>query len=102
MHYLVIAYDGNDEKALDRRKAAREEHHDGVIRRSKTGEHLFGGGILDGSGNMVGSYLIVNYASREDLDQWLKEEPFVVQGVWQKIEIKPITVASTWMELYKL
>ncbi|TCN26195.1 YciI family protein [Mesobacillus foraminis] len=51
--------------------------------------------------NMIGSMMVVDYPSREELDKWLKEEPYVVGNVWQNIEIKPCRVAPIFMELYK-
>ncbi|GAA3325292.1 hypothetical protein GCM10020331_056570 [Ectobacillus funiculus] len=49
---------------------------------------------------MIGSMMIVDYPSREELDNWLKVEPYVVGNVWQKLEIQPCRVAATFMELY--
>lgn len=101
MQYLVTAYDGTDEKALERRLAVREEHLESVEKRFKGGEHLCGGALLDDEGKMIGSVMVVEYTSREVLDQWLEVEPYVVGDVWQNIEIKPIKVAPLFMELYK-
>lgn len=100
MQYIVLAYDGTDEKATDRRLSVREEHLKSVERRFKTGEHMYGAAITDDVGKMVGSMMVVNYSSREDLDKWLNDEPYVVGDVWQKIDIKPCKVAPIFMELY--
>jgi uncharacterized protein len=94
MQYIVTGYDGTDEKAMDRRLEVREEHLKSVERRFKSGEHLYGAAILDEAGKMIGSMMVVDYPSREELDKWLKEEPYVMGDVWQKIEIKPCKVAS--------
>lgn len=101
MQFLVMAYDGTDEKALDRRLSVREEHFKGVEKRFKEGEHLYGGAILDEEGKMIGSMMVVNFPSRDDLDQWLKVEPYVVGNVWQKIDIQPCNIASIFMNLYQ-
>lgn len=101
MQYIVTAYDGTDEKAMDRRLAVREEHLKSVERRFKTGEHLYGAAILDETGIMIGSMMVVEYPSRKELDMWLKDEPYVVGDVWRKIEIKPCKVAPLFMDLYK-
>lgn len=97
MQYIVSGYDGTDEKAIDRRLAVRDEHLKSVERRFKAGEHLYGAAILNDAGKMVGSMMVVNYPSREDLDRWLKDEPYVVGGVWQEIKIQPCKVASIFM-----
>ncbi len=100
MQFIVTAYDGTDEDALGRRLKAREEHLQSVERRFKEGQHLYGAALLDDEGKMIGSLMIVDYPSREELDNWLKVEPYVLGNVWQKIEIQPCRVASTFMELY--
>lgn len=99
MQYIVIAYDGTDEKALKRRLAAREEHLKSIEKRMKTKEHLYGAALLDDDGKMIGSIMIVDYPSREELDNWLKVEPYVLENVWQDIEIKPVKIPDIFMEL---
>ncbi|MDP4126245.1 MAG: YciI family protein [Bacillota bacterium] len=97
MQYIVTAYDGTDEKALERRLAVREEHLKSVERRFKAREHLYGGAILDDVGKMIGSMMVVDYNSREELDNWLKVEPYVVGDVWQKIDIQSCKIAPIFM-----
>ncbi|UTR10124.1 YciI family protein [Evansella sp. LMS18] len=97
MQYLISAYDGTDEKALERRLAVREEHLRLVEKRLAKGEHLYGGAILDDEGKMIGSMMVVDFPSREELDNWLKAEPYVVGNVWQKIDIQPFKVASLFL-----
>ncbi|PLT35208.1 YciI family protein [Bacillus sp. V5-8f] len=101
MQYIVTAYDGTDEKAIDRRLKVREEHLEGVERRVKEGHHLYGGAILDDEGKMIGSMMVVDFPSREELDNWLKVEPYVMGNVWQKIDIQPFRVAPIFMKLYE-
>jgi uncharacterized protein YciI len=96
MQFLLIGYDGTDAAALDRRMAVREEH---IARNDKLKEdgHLhFAVAILDEGGKMIGSSLIYEFDKKEDLDQWLKEEPYVFGNVWQKIEISPCRVGPTF------
>ncbi|MCD8508583.1 MAG: YciI family protein [Bacillus sp. (in: Bacteria)] len=85
MQYLITAYDGTDERALDRRLAVREEHLRQVDKRFKEGEHLYGGALLDDEGKMIGSIMVVDYPTRDELDKWLLVEPYVVGNVWQKL-----------------
>ncbi len=97
MHYLVIAYDGPDDGALDRRLRAREAHLRLGDEMAAAGRHLFGTAILDNDGRMVGSMLVVDFASRDELDGWLAKEPYVVGGVWREIEIKPCRVGPSFV-----
>lgn len=100
MQYIITAYDGADEKAIERRLMAREAHLKSVEERVKEGQHLYGAAILDDNGKMRGSMKVVDFPSREELENWLRVEPYVVANVWQKIEIKPCKVAPIFMELY--
>ena len=101
MQYIVIAYDGTDEKAMDRRLEVREQHLQEVERRFRGGEHLYGSAILDEEGRMIGSMMVVDYPSKAELDEWLRNEPYVVGDVWRTIEVKPCRVAPLFMDLYK-
>ncbi len=91
--FLVLAYDGTDPGAAERRKAARLLHFEGIKSMVEKGELAFGGAILDDAGKMIGSAVFVDFPSRRELDAWLDREPYVQQRVWQKIEVKPVRVA---------
>ena len=41
---------------------------------------------------MKGSVLIMEYESREQLDEYLAQEPYVQENVWQKIEVERMNV----------
>ncbi|HUX96003.1 MAG TPA: YciI family protein [Bacteroidales bacterium] len=93
MQFLLIAYDGNDAEALERRMKVRVEHLEKIEVLKNKGECLAGGAILDDSGKMVGSMIIYEFPDRTTLDEKLKDEPYFTNGVWQKIEIKPFRLA---------
>lgn len=93
MQFLLIAYDGEDAGATERRMKVREEHLQKIDDLKKTGEFLFGGAILDDSGKMIGSMILYEFPDRAALDEKLKDEPYVTEGVWKKIEIKPFRLA---------
>ncbi len=56
------------------------------------GKVLCTGGLLDREGNMKGSLLVMEFESRERLDAYLKSEPYILEGVWQKIDVDPMNV----------
>lgn len=60
------------------------------------GNYLMGVALLDESNQMIGSVMILDYPSRKELDDWLEIEPYVVNKVWKKIEIKPCKVGPTF------
>ena len=88
MQYIITAYDG--ENALERRMAARPRHLEGV---KAFGNHILcAGGLLDGEGNMKGSVLIVDFEDRSELDQYLNSEPYILESVWERVEVRPMNV----------
>jgi hypothetical protein len=91
--YLVVAWDGPDPAARERRLAARPAHLANVAPMVAAGQMLIGGAILDAAGEMVGSTCMVEFATRAELDGWLAADPYVTGGVWQKVEIHPMRVA---------
>ena len=89
MEFLVTAYDGKDANAPARRAAARPAHVERAGALAENGQLLIGGAILDNSGNMIGSSLLVEFENREALDQWLENDPYVTAAVWQQISVVP-------------
>jgi uncharacterized protein YciI len=95
MQFLLIAYDGTDEGALERRMKVREDHLNKVAGLKKVGEFLFGGAILDDAGKMIGSMIVYEFPDRQSLDAMLKEEPYITGDVWRKVDIRPFRHAKS-------
>lgn len=87
MEFLVIAYDGKDDRAIERRLAARSAHLELVNKFIADGNFLYGTAILDENDKMIGTTLVCDFPSRAHLDAWLEVEPYVTGKVWQKIEV---------------
>ena len=88
MHFLIKAYDG--EGMLDKRMEVRPRHLEGMKKLGK--QIICAGGLLDDEGRMKGSALVMEFESRAALDEYLKNEPYVVEGVWQKVEVETMNV----------
>jgi uncharacterized protein YciI len=95
MQFLVIARDGTDDAALDRRMAARGLHFERLPAMLAAGEMLMGGALLNDDGRMIGSTALVDFPDRAALDRWLAQEPYVTGDVWRDIEIVPFRLAVT-------
>jgi hypothetical protein len=98
MQFLIIAYDGSDDKAMERRMAAREAHLAGIVKMKEEGKAIYGVAILNEREQMIGSVLVVDYPTRADLDAWLKTEPYVAGDVWRKIEVLPARVPPMFVK----
>jgi uncharacterized protein len=95
MQFIVLGYDGTDEKALERRMAARAAHLKNAERMHQSGRWLYAGAILSEAGTMCGSFIVCDYPSRQALEEeWLNSEPYMVGNVWQRVEITRAQVAS--------
>ena len=88
MQFIITAHDG--ENVLDKRMAVRPRHLEGM---AKLGEHIVcAGGLLDDGGKMKGSVLILDFEDRAALDDYLKNEPYVIEHVWETIEVETVNV----------
>ena len=88
MQFIIKAYDGKG--MLDRRMEVRPRHLEGIER---IREHVIcAGGLLDDEGKMKGSVLIMDFGSREQLDGYLAQEPYVLEHVWDRIEVELMNV----------
>ena len=88
MQFLVKAYDG--EGKLKKRMEVRPRHLEGMKVLGK--QVIVAGGLLDNAGRMKGSALVMEFPDRIALDAYLASEPYVVEGVWQKIEVETMNV----------
>jgi len=88
MQFVIKAYDG--EGMLERRMDVRPRHLEGM---NKMREHIIcAGGLLDEDGKMKGSLLIMEFKDRSELDAYISQEPYVVEHVWETIEIEQLNV----------
>ena len=94
MQFLLLAYDGTDDQAPERRMKIRPEHLEKIKVLKENGEFLFGGAILDDAGRMAGSMIVYEFPDRAALDERLKDEPYISGGVWKRIEIRPFRLAK--------
>ena len=84
MQFIIKALDG--EGKLDKRMEVRPRHLEGM---KTLGDHvILAGGLLDEEGKMKGSMLVVDFPDREAVDEYLKNEPYILEGVWEKVEVE--------------
>jgi uncharacterized protein YciI len=89
MQFVVIGHDGKDDKAIERRLAAREAHLATFKENHAKGVFLYAVALLDDEGTMNGSVIVCDFASEEALKtEWLDTEPYVLGKVWESVEIR--------------
>lgn len=94
MQYVIHAYDHTDADAPDRRMAVRPAHLDYVHQLKANGQFVLGGALLDPEGRMIGSMLMLDLETDEQLAHYLDTDPYIVQGIWNKIDVKPFRRAE--------
>jgi len=88
MQFVVLGYDGSDDQAFERRMTVRDQHLEQSVRMYAARRWLFSSALLDNDGKMIGSMIVCDFASREELeDEWLRNEPYITGDVWERIEI---------------
>lgn len=92
--FIVIARDGTDPGAPERRQAVRPSHLALASQLRQSGNLVIGGAMLNPEGGMIGSMMVVQFETEEGLQDWLKSEPYILGKVWQDIEVKPFRVAT--------
>ena len=88
MQFIIKAYDGPN--MLEKRMEVRPDHLESMKALGK--QIICAGGLLDDEGKMKGSALVMEFPNRAAVDAYLANEPYVVAGVWQKIEVETMNV----------
>ena len=88
MQFIIRAYDG--ENMLDKRLAVRPQHLENMSK--VDGKVICAGGLLDEDGKMKGSALVMEFDSRENLEKYLASEPYIIEHVWERVEVENMNV----------
>lgn len=89
MQYLVIAYD--NEGALEKRLEVRDAHVEGAKKMIAEGKIIDAGALIEEE-KMVGSTLYVNFENDDEINEWLENEPYVTNGVWNMDEFQIVPI----------
>jgi len=96
MQFLLLAYDATDADALNRRMAAREAHLANIADYKARGHMHMGAALLDDAGKMIGSSIISEFPDRAAFDAWLAQDPYMVNKVWDKVQVIPCKIAPSF------
>ena len=88
MQYVITAYDGAG--MLEKRMAVRKCHLENMAK--VDGKVICAGGLLDDDSKMKGSVLILDFDSKEKLDEYLDNEPYIAEHVWENVVVEPMDV----------
>ncbi|MGX8687854.1 MAG: YciI family protein [bacterium] len=96
MQFVIKAYDGAGK--LERRMEVRPRHLENMSKIN--GKVICAGGLLDEEGKMKGSLMVMEFESRAVLEEYLKSEPYITDGVWEKVDVEQLNVVLVNGEKY--
>ena len=102
MDFLVIMRmrDPTNPETQRRRDDARPHHLAHAAKLQEQGHLLIGGAIFTDYGKSpAGSAGVARFDTREQLEDWLRNDPYTLAGVWQEFEIIPYRVAPHYTHL---
>jgi uncharacterized protein YciI len=97
MQFLVIAYDAEDDDAINRRMSVRDAHLATIRRYQDAGHMHMGAAILDDEGKMVGSTIICEFENEAGLNAWLAEDPYATNNVWGDVLITECKIGPSFV-----
>jgi uncharacterized protein len=83
MLFAIIGHDGPDGPRL--RPQVRQAHLDNLRPLAQRGQVVLAGPFTDGSGSLI----VVDMDSQADALAFAQSDPYVTQGVFESIEVKP-------------
>ncbi|MCU4392608.1 hypothetical protein KTH73_18050 [Acinetobacter courvalinii] len=96
MPYFVLTCTDR-EGTLEKRLATRPQHIERLQKLDDEGRLIAAGAHPkdpnDPKAGFFGSTMIVEFESREALDAWIQEEPFLKEGIYSDIEVRPFNKA---------
>ena len=90
MDFVITALDYKNQ--LQNRLDSRPEHVKGLTTAAKNGNLISAGALTNDNGDMIGSSVHVRFENREELDAWIKQEAYVINKVWESIEIRTVNL----------
>ncbi len=94
---LFVVSCTDHEGTVEKRLATRPQHIARLQKLNNEGRLIVAGAMPKDPSNpqagFYGSTIIVDFETREALDTWLQEEPFLKEGVYSHIDVKPFNKA---------
>ena len=83
MKFVILGFDGPEGQI--RRKIHRPAHVEKIENWNKHRRVILAGPMTD----QVGSLIVIEANSREEVEEFVKEDPYTVFGVFDRVEIHP-------------
>lgn len=83
MKFVILGYDGPEGEA--RRKIYRPAHLANLEPLAHQGRVILAGPLTD----KTGSLMVLEFDSQAEAEQFAKQDPYTVNGVFERVEIHP-------------
>lgn len=83
MKFVILGFDGPEGR--ERRKLHRPAHLARIEALAAEGRLILAGPLTDGTGSLI----IIEADSQEEAEAFIKNDPYVLQGVFLRYEIYP-------------
>lgn len=83
MKFVIIGFDGPDGQA--KRKMHRPAHLARIETLNAQGRVILAGPLTD----QTGSLMVIEAKSLEEAEQFAREDPYTVHGVFERVEVHP-------------
>ena len=83
MKFVIIGHDGPEGEA--KRAVHRAAHLANLERLDKQGRVVLAGPLTD----KAGSLLVLEFDSREEAEEFARQDPYTIHGVFMSLEIHP-------------
>lgn len=83
MKFVILGYDGPEGEA--KRKIHRPAHLANLEPLAQQGRVVLAGPLTD----KTGSLMVLEFESQAEAEQFAKQDPYMVNGVFERIEIHP-------------
>ena len=83
MKFVIIGYDGPEGEV--KRKIHRPAHLTNLEPLDKQGRVILAGPLTD----KTGSLLVLEFETRDEAEQFARNDPYTVHGVFERVEIHP-------------
>ena len=90
-HFIIKAKDKAQHLSI--RLKNRQAHRDYLQTPQDSVVLEFAGPILDDSGEMCGSLLVVKATTKEQVQTFLNGDPYAIAGLFQEVSIEPFLLA---------
>jgi uncharacterized protein YciI len=85
MKFVIIGYDGPEGEA--KRKIHRTAHLTNLEQLNKQGRVILAGPLTD----KAGSLLVLEFDTMKEAEEFARQDPYTVHGVFTRLEIHPFT-----------